>query len=226
MIREAGVRKFDATPGAPTPSRLLAGGPMFLLVPSSRSNVRSLVLPLLALAALGAAGVGCDDSAEGPAGGPVSKPEALDTHCADVTPVVVDPAACTATPPVGGVEPTPEIHYNSESDDDDCKYHLGFTVTPVRLNHNATFTVIVTALAGDQRPVTGANVQIEGTLDDKFPLPNAGTKTTESAPGVYTIGPVRFDRSGDWHITYHLFETCNDLENSPHGHASFHIDVP
>lgn len=31
---------------------------------------------------------------------------------------------------------------------------------------------------------------------------------------------------GWWVITYHLFETCMDLEDSLHGHASFYIDVP
>jgi len=51
-------------------------------------------------------------------------------------------------------------------------------------------------------------------------------KTTEAPTGTYTISPIRFPKAGRWVITYHLFEDCMDLEDSPHGHASFYIDVP
>jgi hypothetical protein len=169
-------------------------------------------------------GAGCGSSNEGPVGGVVSG--ALDDHCAGVEPVVVSQASCEATPP-GGDEEIPEVHYNAEADDDDCKYHVSFTTTPVRRNENVTFTVTASLLAGSKGPVTGAKVGIEGVIPDPLSvLPNNGTTTTESSAGVYTVSPVKFDKPGRWTITYHLFETCHDLVDSPHGHASFFIDVP
>lgn len=167
-------------------------------------------------------GVGCGSS-EGPVGGVVVG--ALDDHCAGVEPVVVSQASCDATPPVGDVE-MPETHYNAEADDDDCKYHVSFTTSPVRRNENVTFTVTASLLAGAKGPVTGADIGIEGVVGTLNVLPNNGTTTKESTPGVYTISPVKFDKAGRWTITYHLFETCHDLVDSPHGHASFYIDVP
>jgi len=178
----------------------------------------------LAAAALGAGGCG-SSGPEGPVGGPVTG--ALDDHCAAVTPIVVNPASCHATPPAGGPAEDNPVHYNAESDDDDCKYHVSFTASPVRLNQNVTFKVTVTNLAGAKGPVTGAAAHLEGTLDDAVAIANTDPKTIESPPGTYTISPVRFPKSGRWVITYHLFEDdCADLEDSPHGHASFYIDVP
>jgi hypothetical protein len=167
---------------------------------------------------------GCGSSDAGPVGGVA--PGALDDHCAGVEPVVVSQASCEATPP-GGDEEVPEVHYNAEADDDDCKYHVSFTTTPVRRNENVTVTVTASLLAGSKGPVSGAKVGIEGVIPVPLSvLPNNGTTTTESSPGVYTISPVKFDKPGRWTITYHLFETCHDLVDSPHGHASFYIDVP
>jgi hypothetical protein len=178
-------------------------------------------------------GAGCGSSSEGPVGGVVAG--ALDDHCAGVEPVVVSQASCEATPP-GGDEETPDVHYNAEADDDDCKYHVSFTNTPIRRNENVTFTVTASLLAGAKGPVTcdtgqscarpGSEIIIEGILGTLNPLPNNGTTTKAGAPGVYTISPVKFDKPGRWTITYHLFEDCHDLVDSPHGHASFYIDVP
>lgn len=176
---------------------------------------------------------GCGSSDAGPAGGVVMG--ALDDHCAGVEPVAVSQTSCDATPP-GGVEEMPEVHYNAEADDDDCKYHVSFTTTPVRRNENVSFTVTASLLAGAKGPVTcdtgqtcarpGSEITIEGILGTANALPNTPTTTTPGAPGVYTISPVKFDKPGRWTITYHLFETCHDLVDSPHGHASFYIDVP
>ena len=185
-----------------------------------------MAVAALALVLLGLGGAGCGSSAPpGPAGGPVVGE--ADDHCAGVTPVVVNPASCTATPPADGApaEENP-IHYNAESDDDDCKYHLSFTATPVRVNQNVTFKVTVTELAGAKGPVTGGAVELAGTLDDAVPIANTEPKTTEAPPGTYTISPIKFPQAGRWVIKYHLFEDCKDVEDSPHGHASFYIDVP
>jgi hypothetical protein len=169
---------------------------------------------------------GCGSSSDGPVGGPV--PGALDDHCSGVPVVVVNPASCTATPPVGGDTAEPAVLYNAEGNDDDCKYHVSFSSTPVRLNQNVTFTVTVTALdpATPNAPVTGADPSIEGTLGDLHALPNTNPVTKTTAPGTYTIGPVKFDQSGQWVTRFHFSEDCADLPDSPHGHVAFYLNVP
>lgn len=210
--------------GAPSASGRMSGPWPSTVLLGTQHRPR-LVGTTFALACLAATTAGCGSSEpSGPAGGPAAG--ALDDHCAAVTPVVVNPASCTATPPTGGPEEEPPVHFNAESDDDDCKYHVSFTATPVRLNQDVTFKVTVTDLAGAKGPVTGADPHVEGTLNNAVPIANTNPKTTESPPGTYTIGPVKFPQAGRWVITYHLFESCMDLEDSPHGHASFYIDVP
>jgi hypothetical protein len=114
----------------------------------------------------------------------------------------------------------------TEGDDDDCKYHVSFTVTPVCSVDGSTFTVTVTNTTTG-KPVTGAAARIEATLaDDSAIAKNTGT-TTEKAGGVYEIGPVKFGHSGKWVVRFHFFEQCSDApEDSPHGHAAFYVDVP
>jgi len=195
-----------------------------LRAPSSSLSRLLLALPLSVFSVLA---VGCGSSSDGPAGGPASGP--LDDHCAGIPVVVVNPASCTATPPAGGDEEEPAVLYNAEGDDDDCKYHVALSSTPVRLNQNVTFTVTVTALdpATPNAPVTGADPSIVGTLGNLHTLPNTNPVTHATAtPGTYTIGPVRFDRSGQWITRFHFFEDCADLPDSPHGHVAFYLDVP
>ena len=99
--------------------------------------------------------------------------------------------------------------YNAEGNDDDCKYHVKFTVSAVRQNQDVTFTVTPTSRV-DGKPVTGAQIRAEVFLSDTHPAPNAATKTTEQS-GVYTIGPVHFDAAGRWTVRFHLFEDCADV---------------
>lgn len=116
--------------------------------------------------------------------------------------------------------------YNSEADDDDCKYHVKFTSTPVRRNENVTFTVTATTKA-DGQPAAGAKIIGEVFLSDTHPAPNSGQQTTEKAGGVYDVGPIKFDAQGRWTVRFHLHEDCQDsTEDSPHGHVAFFIDVP
>ena len=51
-------------------------------------------------------------------------------------------------------------------------------------------------------------------------------KATETSPGTYTYGPIRFDASGKWTVRFHLYEDCVDGDTSPHGHAAFFVTVP
>jgi hypothetical protein len=175
--------------------------------------VSSSVLLLLGLA--------CSNDA-GPAGGPVSG--AADVHCAGKA-QQTDLSTCHLQEDAGAPDYGPTL-YNSEGDDDDCKYHVKFTETPVRRNEHVTFTVTATTLT-DGQPATGAAVLAEVFLNDTHPAPNSGQATTEKSGGVYGIGPIVFDAAGRWTVRFHLHEDCQDAtEDSPHGHAAFFIDVP
>jgi hypothetical protein len=182
-------------------------------------------------------GGGCGSSSGpgGPVGGPVTG--ALDTHCSDgdggVTAQVIGmcqtPGGATdaAAPDDGGapVSDYGETMYNAEGNDDDCKYHVVWTSTPVRENTGVTFTVTLTKLA-DMTPATGAGVRAEVYLNDTHPAAPP-KQATEAAGGKYTLGPVKFDVPGDWTVRFHFFEDCDDApEDSPHGHAAFFVRVP
>jgi hypothetical protein len=127
----------------------------------------------------------------------------------------------------GGGSDYGETLYNSEGDDDDCKYHVKFTVTTVRKGDSATFTLTVTRLQ-DGKPATGSmRTEAEVFLTETHPSPSAGTaRETGTGTGVYVLGPVKFDMSGRWQVRFHLFDNCQDAEDSPHGHAAFYVDVP
>jgi hypothetical protein len=137
-----------------------------------------------------------------------------------------------------------------EGDDDDCKYHVSWTSTPICQNAvlGVAFTVTVTYL-GTNPPVPVTDVPAdEGILVEAFipktldaacdimgehfsPTPFApghGLLQTnpQTSPGVY-FGSVIFDQAGEWTLRFHIHEECSDLcDNSPHGHAAFHINVP
>jgi len=185
------------------------------------------------------------------AGGPLTG--AADTHCMGMPAQVTSQAVCNLPPDMAGPQPdmagVPDCPYGAtmygtSGDDDDCKYHLNYTVTPVYESTDVTF--VVTAVSKvDNSPVVGAKVDAEVYLSDTHPAPNAPTKTVENPPGTYTIGPIHFDAPGAcmatpindacrnpdiadcWKVRFHLFENCFDVyPNSPHGHAAFFIKVP
>lgn len=132
-----------------------------------------------------------------------------------------------------------------EGDDDDCKYHVSWTSTPICESSvlGVTFTVTVTYL-GTNTPVSNIPAY-EGVLTEAF-IPTTldaacDTVTTHASPtpfappgllqttptsGVY-VGSVIFDRSGEWTLRFHIHEECSDMyDDSPHGHAAFHVTVP
>ena len=182
----------------------------------------------------------------GPAGGPVSG--AVDTHCTgDAGPITqsVSNSSChpDAGPPDdagaddGGAPAYGDTLFNAEGDDDDCKYHLKWTATPIRQGTDVTFTVTVTTKDGTPAPVRplaeeGSGgyypIRLEVFLNDTHPAPNTKQTSTEtSTPGTYTAGPVRFDASGKWTVRFHIHEVCEDtLPDSPHGHGAFYVQVP
>jgi hypothetical protein len=156
-----------------------------------------------------------------------------DDHCAAAEPIMTSQASChppaDAGAPDGGAEPAPAIRYNGEADDDDCKYHVVFSSTPVAKNQNVTLSVAVTKLAENNAPASNAMIVIESFLGNTHPLPNSDYKTTESpaGSGKYTVGPVKFDETGTWTLLFHFYESCEDkFEDSPHGHVTFYFNVP
>lgn len=187
--------------------------------------------------------VGCSTKSDGPANLSFSTAAAVagaDDHCAGKV-VTVDPAVChvvvtddagpapgDAGGSDGGAASTPDYgptQPGSEGDDDDCKYHVKWQSTAVSENADVTFQIIATARK-DGSPVAGAKPYAEVFLNDTHPAPNTPVATNETAPGTYTIGPVRFDAAGSWNVRFHFHDECNDSESSPHGHAAFFVKVP
>jgi hypothetical protein len=155
-----------------------------------------------------------------------------DTHCTST--VKVDPATCNVVPDASadtdggmdmGVSDYGETLYNSEGDDDDCKYHVKWSAASVAEKADVTFTVVATNKS-DGTPLTGAPVRAEVYLNDTHPAPNTNQKSTETSPGTYTVGPIQFDAAGQWTVRFHFNEECNDSPESPHGHAAFYVQVP
>jgi len=123
--------------------------------------------------------------------------------------------------------------YGTVADDDECKYHVTYSITPVCENGPVYFTVVATHLT-DNTPLTGAYPFAELCLNDTHPAPTIdaeqpdGQQTyVEGPPGTYKVGPVQFDAAGQWTVRFHFNQKCTDvLRTSPHGHAAFFVDVP
>ncbi len=127
-------------------------------------------------------------------------------------------------------------NYGMKAADDDCKYDVSWTSTPICENGNVYFTVMVSRRAGDdgkpalmsEPPLTGASVSAEVYYNDCATIaPNSGQATTEMGNGQYKVGPIKFNKSGNWVVRFHFNECCSDdPEDSPHGHAAFWVNVP
>jgi len=140
--------------------------------------------------------------------------------------------------------PYGETMYGMEGDDDDCKYHVVWTSTPICMGAPGAQFVLKAFYktrftdAGAPLPLTAANPMTEtftttvgdwdAECDDNstHPGPTSGNHMTEGPPGTYTAN-VAFDKSGQWTVRFHFNEECADVaDDSPHGHAAFHITVP
>jgi hypothetical protein len=174
-----------------------------------------------------------------------------------MTPTTVNGASCNFIPDGGGgggggsgggdagPMPTPgpcdengtdgaygSTMYGTEGDDDDCKYHVSYTVTPLCESNGTYFVVTASDLAGGA-PLTGASTFAELCLNDTHPGPNVDTsppvgeqQVVEGPPGTYTVGPIQFDAPGKWTVRFHFNAFCCDAPGSPHGHAAFFVNVP
>ncbi len=222
---------------------------------------RSIAVAALMLGGLFWAGCGSSSGGGSPTGsgaGPVSGP--ADKHCKGVPPQPTNQGDCHVTMPPGtgagtgagtgggggsaaggGGGPVSDYGptmFGSEGDDDDCKYHLTWTSTPIAENQDVTFTFTGIYLAtGEPNPPACANCPVEGLstsntllevyLNTTHPAPPTNEIVTPGAAGTYSIGPIQFDAPGKWTVRFHLFELCADvLADSPHGHAAFYVDVP
>ncbi len=162
-------------------------------------------------------------------------------HCAGMTPQVVNESSCHVTdagppPDAGPVDASTDgdvdtgpvsdfgaTMYNSSGDDDDCKYHVVWSITPTHVNQPATITVTVTNLT-DGTPVTGYTPHVE--YFDSTQDTETDTATATSTPGQFTIEPISFNTVETWQIRFHIHEECADvLDDSPHGHAAFYLTV-
>jgi hypothetical protein len=135
--------------------------------------------------------------------------------------------------------------FGHDGDDDDCKYHIRWTSSPLcERPGSVTFTVVATRRT-DNSPLTGAMTTTEvfattgGDQDASTYCDNASHHgapvfgpMTETTPGTY-VGKVEFDTipagagtPGAWTIRFHFFEQCTDLPEAPHGHGAFHVTVP
>ena len=190
----------------------------------------------------------------GAVGGPVAGPP--DDHCvaADGGRVVqpTTKAACTATSAPGsddggagagaggGAADAGDVGncgdpsygpamWNGSGSDDDCKYDVSWTSTPICIGQPVYFTVIATRRA-DGAPVTAANARPDVVLACDHPIPNSPAQrdpSPEVTGGTYVVGPIVFDESGKWVVRFHFDENCLDQSpQSPHGHAAFWVQVP
>lgn len=211
------------------------------------SRLRPLVGLVSVLSCAASLASGCSSSQAGPAsadagrdsnggtcsspGGPAAGP--IDHHCEGDSGPIVQPTGKCATGEVdagsgdAGVEPYPGPWGGTSAADDDCKYDVSYKTTSICEKTDVTFTVTVKKRT-DHSAVSGSGPYLE-VLDPRG-LPGSGESDqtpTETSPGVYDIGPIRFNQSGKWTVRFHFFETCSDTpDDSPHGHAAFFIDVP
>ena len=136
--------------------------------------------------------IACSSTPSGPAGGFVSGPN--NEHC--VAAVFLD-AGNTVTADDGqfiddagqfvqrvgicdnasdaGAPQYGDTNYGSQAADDDCKYNVSVTVSPIYQNSNVTFVVTATSRV-DGGPVTGANtfaeVYLRWAISNACPAPN------------------------------------------------------
>lgn len=204
------------------------------------SSIRLVLVAAVSTCALALVAPACSSSkTDTPTSGTTSTAAAVtgpaSTRCSSKPVVVVSQTACHVDADAGA-EPAPDAgaasapdygptQYGSEGEDDDCKYHLKWESTAVALGSDVTFTIVATTRS-TSAPLAGATPYAEIYLDETHPAPNTPVKTAETSPGTYTIGPVRFDKAGNWNVRFHFHDECTDSEESPHGHAAFFVKVP
>jgi hypothetical protein len=178
-------------------------------------------------------------------------PGPADDHCAtgapDGGPVVEEVTqGCKldAAPPGddGGLTcPYGTTNYGMEADDDDCKYHVAWTSTPICETPGASYFTIHATYKSNRMPLTGAAPTVEVFVTSPpdcgaglpvcdtctpHPGPMYAVHLVESSPAGTYVAPVEFDQPGIWTLRFHFFDGCDDTPNTLHGHVAFHVTVP
>ena len=172
-----------------------------------------------------------------------------DTHCQGMPAQTVSQASCHTATDAGADAGAPDDEcpygatmFGHQGDDDDCKYRVSWTSTPICEGFpGVNFTVTLTSNT-DGTPVTnlpaadGIIVEAFIPTDPNADCDNMSTHATPSTTlslfetsatsGVYS-GNIVFDKAGDWTVRFHIHEECDDVQDdSPHGHAAFRVTVP
>ena len=162
----------------------------------------------------------------------VIDPASVPTNTSICTPVTFDRDAGSGTVTDAGSTDAAATSdygatmYGAAGNDDDCKYYVSWVATPIKENADTYFTVTALRL-DDMQPARCAGVRPDVSLSLAHGAPAPATPSSEIAPGVYKVGPIRFDAPGTWTVRFHLFEECSDdSDDSPHGHAAFFVNVP
>lgn len=181
------------------------------------------------MVAVGCGGSHGDRADLGEVGGFVAG--ATDTHCSgdggSAIAKSTSPRGCTFRPDGGGdaLSAYGATLMNSEGSDDQCKYRVRVTASPIVRHAPVTFTLAVTR-AVDGQAATAAGALAEVFLSDSH-AGQSGDPGVEGPPGTYAIDNVQFDRAGTWTVRFHLYEACLDYAaDSPHGHVAFLVRVP
>ena len=150
-------------------------------------------------------------------GAPISQP---------TSPSSCHPDAGAATlVDAGGGSGYGDTLFNAEGDDDECKYHVKLTSTPLCEGSDVFFTITATNKS-DGTPLTGAAPFVQLVFGTHLP-PNTPQIAIEAPPGTYKVGPVKLDVAGQWTARFHFYENCDDtVPDSPHGHVAFYLGVP
>jgi hypothetical protein len=132
--------------------------------------------------------------------------------------------------PTGDCDPSEfgATMYGTSGSDDDCKYDVSWTSTPICENQNGVWFTVTATKRADGTPLTGAAPYIESVLACAHASPTpVQPSAPEGPPGTYKIGPIFFDKPGSWVVRFHFYGNCADgVDSSPHGHAAFFVTVP
>ncbi len=178
-------------------------------------------------------------------------PGPADDHCASAAPdggqlveaVTLGCGLDAALPgDDGGITcPYGTTKYLAEADDDDCKYHVAWTSTPICETPGASYFTIHATYKSNGSPLIGAAPSVEVFVTSPpdcgagqpvcdtctpHPGPMFTVKMVESSPAGTYVAPIEFDQAGIWTLRFHFFETCADAPNALHGHVAFHVTVP
>jgi hypothetical protein len=152
----------------------------------------------------------------------------------------VDPALCSAVPDEdAGTIACPYLpdRFGQQGDDDDCKYHVTWSSTPVCEEPGSVIFTVQATRRATGAPLTGAQPIAEvftttpgdwdasGYCDNASMTPGSAGTFVEGPPGTY-VGPIGFPDAGPWTVRFHFFPGCNHGVSSPHGHVTFHLEVP